>query len=129
VDQSWLSVSTDGASWGAKFLQTGLPLAEGIFGEGLLTNPIVPLVFIGLFLWLLVIRPERRRQSTHRQLLEGIKKNDKVVTIGGIRGTVVSVNREVDEVVVRVDDNAKMRFTVGAIARIEGEDAKKPEGS
>jgi preprotein translocase subunit YajC len=113
---------------GGKLLPTGLPLAEGFFGEGLLTNPLVPLVFIGLFLWMLVIRPERRRQSTHRQMLEGIKKNDKVVTIGGIRGTVVSVNREADEVVLRVDDNVQMRFTFGAVARIEGEDAKKPEG-
>jgi preprotein translocase subunit YajC len=110
------------------FLQSGLPLAEGAFGENLLTNPLVPLVFIGLFLWLLVIRPERRRQSTQRQMLDGIQKNDRVVTIGGIRGTVVSVNREVDEVVLRVDDNVKMRFTFGAVARIEGDDPKKPEG-
>ncbi|MEX2185939.1 MAG: preprotein translocase subunit YajC [Pirellulales bacterium] len=102
-----------------------MPLADGL-GD-VFKSPLLPLVFIGLFLWMLVIRPERRKQSTHRQMLEGIKKNDRIVTIGGIRGTVISVNRDVDEVVVRVDDSAKLRMTFGAIARIEGEGANKDD--
>ncbi len=115
--ESWFSVITD-SPWAGG----GLPLAEGL-GD-ILTNPLLPLVFIGLFLWMLVIRPERRKQSAHRKMLEDVKKNDRIVTIGGIRGTVVSVNRDVDEVVLRVDDNAKLRMTFGAIARIEGDSIK-----
>ena len=126
MEQVGLSVLTCGAIIGESLARSWLLLADG--WEGILTNPFLPLVFIGLFLYLLVIRPERRRQGAQRQMLEGMKKNDRVVTIGGIKGTVISVNREIDEVVIRVDDNAKLRMTVGAIARIEGEDAKKIEG-
>lgn len=127
MEQAGLSVLSDGAILGEVLARPWLLLAEG--WEGILTNPFLPLVFIGLFLYLLVLRPERRRQGTHRQMLDAMKKNDRVVTIGGIKGTVISVNREADEVVLRVDDNAKLRMTVGAIARIEGEDTKKGEGA
>lgn len=86
-----------------------------------------PLVLMGLFFYLFILRPQGRQQKTHKAMLDGLKKNDRVVTIGGIRGTVISVNREADEVVLRVDENAKLRMTFGAIARVEGDDAKKSE--
>lgn len=121
-------------SW-LKVLQGGVAREiSPILGDGLLERiaeygMLVPLVFIGLFFYFLILRPERRKQAAHRQMLDGVKKNDRIVTIGGIRGTVVSVNRDADEVVLRVDDNAKLRMTFGAIARIEGDDAKKTDGA
>ena len=50
-------------------------------------------------------------------------KNDRVVTIGGIRATIVNVRREMDEVVIKIDDNTKLKMTVGSIARVEIDDA------
>jgi preprotein translocase subunit YajC len=54
-----------------------------------------------------------------------------VVTIGGIYGVVVNVNRESDEVTLKIDEatNAKMRVTVGAVARILGEDSAEKANS
>lgn len=117
----WLGVLTDRGVLDSVWLIGDL--GQWITDLGMLP----PLVLMGLFFYLFILRPQGRQQKTHKAMLDGLKKNDRVVTIGGIRGTVVSVNREADEVVLRVDENAKLRMTVGAIARVEGDDAKKNE--
>ncbi len=77
------------------------------------------LVIVALF-YFLMIRPERRKQAAHRVLLESIKKNDRVVTIGGIYGVVTNVQRDSDEVTIKVDEgtNAKLRITFASVARV-----------
>lgn len=77
------------------------------------------LIVVALF-YFLMIRPERRKQATHRALLEGLKKNDRVVTIGGIYGVVVNVQRDADEVTIKVDENTntKLRVSFTAISRV-----------
>jgi preprotein translocase subunit YajC len=121
VIDRWLGVLTDNGVLDSVWLIGDL--GQWITDLGMLP----PLVLMGLFFYLFILRPQGRQQKTHKAMLDGLKKNDRVVTIGGIRGTVVSVNREADEVVLRVDENAKLRMTVGAIARVEGDDAKKGE--
>jgi preprotein translocase subunit YajC len=83
------------------------------------SSMLVPFLMIAVLFYFMLIRPERRKQLSHRSMLEALKKNDRVVTIGGIKGSVVSVRREADEVTVKVDDNTKLRFTISAIARVE----------
>ncbi len=75
--------------------------------------------------YFMILRPERRKQATHRSRLDSIKKNDRVVTIGGIYGVVMNVQRESDEVTLKIDEatNAKMRVTLGAVARVIGDEA------
>ncbi len=75
-----------------------------------------------LLYYFLIMRPERRKQTTHRSLLDDLKKNDRVVTIGGIYGVVMNVQRDADEVTLKVDEttNTKIRVTFGAIARVLG---------
>jgi preprotein translocase subunit YajC len=78
------------------------------------------LAMIAVLFYFLMIRPERRKQAAHRNLLEALKKNDRVVTIGGIYGVVMNVDRAADEVTIKVDEstNAKLRVTYNAIARV-----------
>jgi preprotein translocase subunit YajC len=78
------------------------------------------LVIIGFLFYLMIIRPERRRQSQQKSLLDNLKKNDRVVTVGGVYGTVTNVQRETDSVTLRVDEetNSKLRVTLSAIARV-----------
>jgi len=80
--------------------------------------------------YFLIIRPDRRKQTSQRSQLETLKKNDRVVTIGGIYGVVMNVQRETDEVTLKVDEatNTKIRVTLGAIARVVGDEpaAEKP---
>jgi preprotein translocase subunit YajC len=79
------------------------------------------LPIILLFYWFL-IRPQRREQSTRVTMLAALKKNDRVLTVGGVYGVVVNVHREADEVTIRVDEttNTKLRVTLGSIARVLG---------
>jgi preprotein translocase subunit YajC len=84
------------------------------------------LLFVGLYFFLMM-RGNKREQQKKKDLLAGIKKNDRVMTIGGIIGTVVSVKE--NEVVVKVDEttNTKMTFRRGAIQQKLAEDEKPEE--
>jgi len=60
-------------------------------------------------------RTEGRERQRREQMIANLKKNDPVVTIGGILGQVVSVSEDKKEVTVRVDDNTRIKFQAGAI--------------
>ncbi len=66
--------------------------------------------------YFLIIRPQNKRQKETKQMLAALKKGDRVVTIGGIRGTVFSLKDDV--VVLKVDDSTKMQFSRSAISSI-----------
>ncbi len=53
---------------------------------------ILPLIFMFVVLWFLMIRPQMKRAKEHKALLEGLQKNDEVLTQGGIVGNVVSIS-------------------------------------
>jgi preprotein translocase subunit YajC len=88
----------------------------------LLLLPVLLLLF-----WLIVLRPGQRRQQQERDaLVTGLKKNDKVLTTAGIYGTVVSVSDREDEVVVKVDDNTRLKMIKSSIMRnLTNEEAVK----
>ena len=80
-------------------------------------------VIIGVMFYMMILAPDRRKRSEHSRMLEALKKNDHVVTIGGIFGTVVNVQQ--DEVTIRVDDNAKIRVLRSSISRVETDSKDK----
>jgi preprotein translocase subunit YajC len=82
------------------------------------------LIVIGFLFYLILLRPESRKRKEHASLLSNLKKNDKVVTIGGIYGKVFDVQREQDRVTLKIDEvtNTKIDVTFGAIARVIGEE-------
>jgi preprotein translocase subunit YajC len=85
-------------------------------------DPLVMMVVIGILFYFLMIRPERRKRQETDRMLESLKKNDRVVTIGGIFGVVVNVAK--DEVTIRVDENnnTRLRILRSAISRVSGAD-------
>jgi len=85
---------------------------------------MMPIVAIGLLFYFMLMKPETRKRQEQQRMLDNLKQNDQVVTIGGILGTVVNVDK--DYVVVRIDDktNARMRILRSAISRIETESSK-----
>src|SRR5690606_23573643 len=81
---------------------------EGNGGNGALPFDLpffVPLILIGVLFYFMLIRPERKKSAQMADMLKTLKKNDHVVTIGGIFGTVVNVNEGSDVVTIRVDEN------------------------
>ena len=89
------------------------------FSQLLIAGPLILLAF-----YLILIRPQQRKDQEQRGLLSGLKKDDRVVTIGGIYGVVTHVRRDVDRITIKVDEsnNTKIDVTVGAIARIISDD-------
>lgn len=86
----------------------------------LLTNPMILLIaMLGVF-YLMIWRGQSKEKKKKQDMLSAIGKNDRVMTIGGIIGTVVTVKE--DEVVVKVDEstNTKMTFTRRAIQKVFG---------
>jgi preprotein translocase subunit YajC len=80
--------------------------------------PVMAIIMIVVLGYFLVWAPERKKQRAYKDQLAAIKKNDRVVTIGGIYGVVANINREADKITLKVDDNTKIDFTLGAISRV-----------
>jgi preprotein translocase subunit YajC len=75
-------------------------------------------------MYFLLIRPQQKQEKQRKAMLAQIKEGDRVVTTGGIHGTVSSISE--DTVSLRVDPKTKMTFDRSAIGRVvEGEKAKK----
>lgn len=87
---------------------------------------LLPFVAIAFLFYFLLIRPQRSEQSRRQQMLAAIKKNDRVVTIGGVYGIVTNVQKEADEVTIRVDEknDTKLRVQLSAVARVLGSEGE-----
>lgn len=86
---------------------------------------LAPMVLIIPLFWFMIIRPEKRKQAAQKALLDGMKKSDRVVTAGGIKGVIHNVNRNTDEITLTIDESngTKMRVTIGSVIRVETDDA------
>ncbi len=81
-------------------------------------SAIVQLGFFGLIfvmMYLLLIRPQRKKQKEHDQLLTALKKGDNVVTTSGMFGTIFQIDEEANEVVIKSGE-VKLRFLKSSIA-------------
>ncbi len=68
-------------------------------------------------MYFLVIRPQKKREAERQQMLASVRKNDRILTSGGIFGVVMSVKD--NEVVLRIDDSANVRVRVARSAVAE----------
>jgi preprotein translocase subunit YajC len=77
-----------------------------------------------ILLYFMMIRGPKKKQQQQKQMIQSLKKNDRVQTIGGILGTVLDVKD--DEVTLKVDEtnNTKIRVVVSAIGRVLSEEKK-----
>jgi preprotein translocase subunit YajC len=97
-------------------------------GTASFLTSFAPFLLIFVFFYLLLIRPQQKRQKAHKQMLEALKKGDKVVTNGGLLGTVMGVTKEV--VTVQIADNVKVRVVRNEIMGLqeETEESGSPKG-
>jgi len=73
-------------------------------------------VAIGFIFYFLLIRPQRKEQQRHRQMIEELKKGDEVITAGGIMGTVV--HTQDDRVTVKTGENTRVVIQRARIAQV-----------
>lgn len=92
-------------------------MAPGQGQGGQQGSPYSFLIFMGLLFavfYFILIRPQQKRSKEHRQLLQNLKKGDKVVTTGGLQGTVVGLSDTV--VTVEIADKVKVKVGRNYIA-------------
>ena len=82
----------------------------------------VVIMFVGMYF--ISIRPQKKQQQKRKEMLSEMKKGDKVVTLGGIKGVVSSINRDNKEVVVDCD-GIYLTFDLNFIRRTTPADAPK----
>lgn len=79
---------------------------------------LMPIILMFAAAYFILILPAQRRERKQREaLFSALKKNDEVVTSGGIIGVVQAI-KDGDEVVLKIDDNVKMRILKSSISRI-----------
>ncbi|MGQ9512929.1 preprotein translocase subunit YajC [Thermodesulfitimonas sp.] len=76
------------------------------------------LYLVGLFVlfYFLLIRPQQVRQKRHQEMIRNLKVGDRVITAGGIYGSVVKIKE--DSVILRVADNVRIEVLKQAIAQV-----------
>ena len=90
----------------------------------------VPLVAIGLIFvifYVFIIGPQKKEQKKTQEMIAGVQKGDKIVTIGGIHGTISSTKEQT--VIVKVDENTKIEFSRSAIASVITDKAETASGA
>ncbi len=107
--------------------QNGAPAASDGTTPKAPANPWMSFVLMGLIfvmMYFMLFRAPKKKQQEHKKMVESLKKNDRVRTIGGILGVVLDVRD--DEIVLKVDEanNTKIRVIPSAIAMVIAEDKK-----
>lgn len=87
-------------------------------GIASLLSSLLPFLLIIVVFYFLILRPQQKRQKERQKLLEGVKKGDKIITSGGIYGTVEGI--EDNTVLVKISDNVKVKMEKAAIGTIVG---------
>ena len=84
-------------------------------GAGILQVILPFLVILAIFYFLLIL-PNSRKEKQRREMLDNLKKGDKVITIGGLVGTVDEIKGKV--IILKVDENTRVDFVRQAISQI-----------
>ena len=86
--------------------------------------PLLPIPFI---FWLMLIRPQQQQEKKRKEMINKLKKNDKVLTAAGMYGTVISVDEQGDRVQLRLDDDGKVKisFSRASIVRVLNDTAER----
>lgn len=91
-------------------------------GGGSMFGLFLPMILIFVIMYFLIFRPQAKKQKQHQAMIESLKKGDKVVTAGGIYGTIMGVKENEQAFIVEIDDNVKVKVARGSIARKIGKE-------
>ena len=100
------------------FAQGDVPAAQQGDGSGMFFILMIPLLLV--FIWLFVMNPQKKQEERLRKMLDSLEKNDRVMTVGGLIGIVHNIDKEQNEIVLKVDEanNTKVRFHLTAVSTI-----------
>ncbi|MFB0922214.1 MAG: preprotein translocase subunit YajC [Alphaproteobacteria bacterium] len=91
--------------------------AQGLGGGDAFTS-FLPIILIFVIFYFLLIRPQQKKMKNHRAMLGQVKRGDRVLTGGGIIGTITKVKDESDEVTVEIADGVRVDILRGTITDV-----------
>lgn len=77
----------------------------------------LPLILIFLIMWLMIFQPQAKKQKQHQKMLAETQPGDRVLTIGGILGTVKGFKKDNQIVILEIADNCKIELLRSSIAQ------------
>lgn len=83
---------------------------------GNFVTALIPFILVFVIFYLLIIMPSRKKQKRHQEMVGQLKPGDKIVTSGGIYGTVMGTQK--DRIEVKISANVKIDITKNAVAAI-----------
>jgi preprotein translocase subunit YajC len=90
------------------------------------TGPMVLMVLMFVVMYFLIIRPQRRQQKEHQERISKLRSGDKVITAGGIHGTITNVKAK--SVVVKIADNVRVEVEKASVSVVL-QKADEPEAT
>lgn len=115
-------ISSESTEWatGEVTVEDGAPVAgtrEGAPRQGSQLMQFLPFILIFVVMYMFLFRGPKKKQQQHQKMVQSLRRNDKVRTIGGILGTVIDIRD--DEITLKVDEsnNTKIRVAPSAISK------------
>jgi preprotein translocase subunit YajC len=101
------------------FFADAQPPAD-VGGGGEMLWLFVMFTAIIFFIWIFMMNPHKKQEQRLRQMLNSLEKNDRVMTVGGLIGTIHSIDKEQNEIVLKVDEanNTRIRFHLTSISTV-----------
>ncbi len=99
-------------------LMTGA--AGGGQGQGSTIGFFFPIILIFLIMYFLIFRPQMKKQKEQKQMIESLKKGDKVITVGGIFATIAGIKEKEGTLILKIADNTKIELAKTSIAKVLG---------
>ena len=90
--------------------------STGASGAALLAN-FLPIILIFVIFYFMLIRPQQKKQKDYEKMLLELKKNDEVVTSGGVHGTILNIKDTT--LTLKIDDNVKIEINKSAIGYVK----------
>lgn len=87
--------------------------------QGNMLTALLPFLLVFVIFYLLIIMPSRRKQKKHQDMVGNLKPGDRIVTSGGIYGTVMGV--QPDKIELKIAANVKIDITKGAVGAVLGQ--------
>lgn len=98
--------------------------AEGAEAPSMLVT-MFPFILMFVILYLLIIRPQQKKQRDHQRMVDELKKGDRVVTSGGMHGTITGIKEQEGILIVQVAKEVQIEVSRGSISRVDERKAKK----
>ncbi|NIR50842.1 preprotein translocase subunit YajC [candidate division KSB1 bacterium] len=83
---------------------------------------LLPMILIFAIMYFLIFRPQAKKQKQHQAMINALKKGDKIVTAGGIYGTISGIKEKEKTLIVKISDNVKVEMSKSSVARVLGKE-------